>query len=98
MKKRTKEIEKIVMAVIFSAIVVIGTYLNVNEENKEESNKISYEISDIPTYSGKIYVEINNNIPKFSNEDMSIEKDYYSNLKSGKVRNSYDKNKLEKSK
>ena len=39
-----------------------------------------------------IVKEINNNIPRFSNEDFNIEEDYYSKLQNGKVRNGNDKN------
>ena len=70
-------------------------YLGKGAENKSsnvENNKISYEISNIPKYNGEIYIEINNNNPKFTEEDKKIEKDYYSNLENGKVRNGNDKN------
>lgn len=76
---------------LFCIIIAIGAYFNIGEENQTgnnvEYNKISYEISDIPEYSGEIYVEINNNIPKFTNDDMNLEEDYYTELKNGKVRN-----------
>ena len=54
-------------------------------------NQISYEISNIPEYSGDIYVLINNNKAKFSDNDMQID-EYYSNLEDGRVRNGYYKN------
>ena len=63
---------------------------NENVVNKIENNKISYEIDNIPDYSGEIYVLINNDIPEFSLEDLNIEEDYYSNLKDEKVRNGND--------
>ena len=54
-------------------------------------NQISYKISNIPEYSGDIYVLINNNEPKFSENDMQID-EYYSNLENERVWNGYDKN------
>ena len=98
------KLEKIKI-VIFAIVILIGTLIGINEnsENKNtvneiESQKISYEINDIPKYSGEIYVLINNNIPKFSSEDFNIEEDYYSNLENEKVRNGNDKNLLGQSK
>ena len=91
MNKNTNKLEKIIIILLFSIIIAIWAYFNIGEENKTgnnvEYNKISYEISDIPKYSGEIYVEINNNIPKFTNYDMNLEEDYYTELKNGKVRN-----------
>lgn len=66
--------------------------------NNIEKSKISYTITDIPEYNGEIYRELNNNIPNFSAEDINLKQDYYSELENGRVRNSNDKNQLEKSK
>ncbi len=81
---------------IFTVVLVIGGFSNVEKENRtvDTVNKTekSYEISDIPEYNGELYVEINNNIPKFTTENMNIEEDYYSTLEDGKVRKSHDKN------
>lgn len=94
MKK--SKIEKISIALFSIIIIVISIYFNIEEENKEENTinntKISYETSNIPNYNGEIYIEINNNIPKFSDEDMNISEDYYSNLENKKVRNGHNKN------
>ena len=91
MNKNTNKLEKIIIILLLSIIIAIGAYFNIGEENQTGNNveykKISYEISDIPEYSGEIYVEINNNIPKFTNDDMNLEEDYYTELKNGKVRN-----------
>ncbi len=65
-------------------------YSNITEENT--NNTISYDMSNIPTYTGEIYVQINNNIPQFTEDDFNIEEDYYSELKNGRVRNGNDKN------
>lgn len=101
MNKNTNKLEKIVIILLFIIIIAIGKYFNIGEENQTgnivEYNKISYEISDIPEYSRETYVEINNNIPKFTNDDMNLEDDYYSELENGKARTGNGKNLLEKS-
>ncbi len=98
--KRDK-LEKVGILVLFIIIIFAGLYIKTEKENKQENvvndNQISYEISDIPEYSRNIYVLINNNEPKFSENDMKID-EYYSNLEDGRVRNGYYKNKLEKNK
>lgn len=92
--KRDK-LEKVGILVLFIIIIFAGLYLKTKKENKQENvvvdNQISYEISNIPEYSGDIYVLINNNKAKFSNNDMQID-EYYSNLEDGRVRNGYYKN------
>ncbi len=96
------KLEKIGILILFTIIIFVGLYIKTAQENKPENvvtnNQISYEISNIPKYSGNIYILINNNIPNFSEEDFNIEEDYYSNLENGRVRNGYNKNLLGKSK
>lgn len=92
--KRDK-LEKVGILVLFIIIIFAGLYLKTKKENKQENvvidNQISYEISNLPEYSGDIYVLINNNKAKFSDNDMQID-EYYSNLEDGRVRNGYYKN------
>ena len=92
--KRNK-LEKIGILILFAIIIFAGLYIKTEQENRLENvvtnNQISYEISNIPEYSGDIYVLINNNEPKFSENDIQIDK-YYSNLENGRVQNGYDKN------
>lgn len=92
--KRNK-LEKVGILVLFIIIIFAGLYIKTEKENKQENviadNQISYEISNIPEYSGDIYVLINNNEPKFSENDIQID-ECYSNLENGRVRNGYDKN------
>jgi len=96
MNKNTSKLKQIAIILLFIIIVAIGAYFNNVIENQTanitENNKISYEISNIPEYNGEIYVEINNNIPEFTEEEMNLEDDYYSNLENGRVRNGNDKN------
>lgn len=91
MNKNKIKLKQIAIILLYTAIIAMCMYFDINEKNKTdniiENNKISYEISNIPEYSGKIFIEINNNVPKFTTEDINIEEDYYSNLENGKVRN-----------
>lgn len=102
MKKNANKLEKIITILLFIIIIVVEIYFNYEKENQTDTtvshDKISYEISNIPEYKGEEYVEINNNIPKFTTEDRNLEEDHYSNLENKKVRNGYDKNELEESK
>lgn len=92
--KRDK-LEKVGILVLFIIIIFAGLYIKTEKESKQENevvdNQIFYEISNIPEYSRDIYFLINNNEPKFSENDMQID-EYYSNLENGRVRNGYDKN------
>ena len=102
MNKNTSKLKQIAIILLFIIIIAIGAYSNNQEENQTgnivENNKISYDISNIPGYSGEIFIEINNNIPEFTAEDINIEGDHQSNLENGRVRNGNDKNYLEKGK
>ncbi len=85
------KLEKIGILILFTIIIFVGLYIKTAKENKQvnevTNNQISYEISNIPEYSGDIYVILNNNIPK-----LNIKQDYYSNLENKIVRNGYYKN------
>lgn len=49
----------------------------------EPSTEITLSVNDIPAYSGKPYVEINNNVPQFLETDLSTSSyEYYSELDS----------------
>lgn len=92
-KNKLEKIGIVIFAIIILVVMIIGIKENSKSENiinEIENNKISYEIDNIPNYSGEIYVLINNDIPKFSLEDLNIEEDYYSNLENEKVRNGND--------
>lgn len=92
--KRNK-LEKVGILVLFIIIIFASLYIKTAQENKKvnevTNNQISYEISNISEYSGEIYVLINNNDPKFSENDMQID-EYYSNFENGRVWNGYGKN------
>ncbi|MGN1326486.1 MAG: hypothetical protein ACI4VQ_00140 [Clostridia bacterium] len=93
MSKNKKKLDKIAIIILF-IIAVLCSYSSKEEkaENTVNNTKVSYEISNIPAYTGEVYAQINNNIPNFTTEDMSLEEDYYSILENGKVRNGNDKN------
>ena len=67
MNKKTNKLTKVIITLLVIIVSVIG--LSYYSQNENIENKISYEISNIPEYNGEIYIEINNNIPEFTNED-----------------------------
>ena len=92
-KNKLEKIGIVILTIVILIVMFIGIKENSKNEdivNEIENNKISYEIDNIPDYSGEIYVLINNDIPKFSLEDLNIEEDYYSSLENEKVRNGND--------
>ena len=96
MKKKTNKLERITIILLFIIMVVLGYSFNYEYEpenqviNKINNNQISYNKSNTPQYNGKTYIEMNNNIPEFTNEDMKLKEDYYSDLQDKKVRNGND--------
>ena len=95
--KKNKKIKQIITSILFLAILMIITYIendvlgigkndvqDVNQNNNiiNASQAITYfNIDDIPEYTDKAYVEINNNIPYFEeNEHITEAFETYSNL------------------
>ena len=83
-RAKNKKIEQIVTTV-FAIIFLIGLVYsnNYNKENDVNNNIVANynDIIDIPDYTGQIYVEINNNIPYFNENDYTTEAfEKYSNL------------------
>lgn len=55
--------------------------LNKSIQTNTINNNTNINIDDIPLYSGKIVIDINNDIPYFEDKDISTENfEYYSNL------------------
>ncbi len=83
-KKRVNKINRKVIYILILLIMIITSYYmekNTEEiiDNKYENIKI--DLSDIPDYNGKPYIEINGNVPNFSEDDYNIEPDeQYGNL------------------
>lgn len=87
MRKRKKTTVKI-MGVIITAILLFFGFNFENIENTiaQQTNinsETSYNLQDIPPYTNSPYVEINNNIPNFSENDYTTESfEKYSELDS----------------
>ena len=84
-RNKRKNTEKIISLIILLILIGISTFLGkdiINENKEVNSNISSYaNISEIPEYNGKIYVEINNNKPYFKEEEYVTESfEKYSNL------------------
>ncbi len=80
-----RSIRKLIIMIIVCIIVVLVDYYQ--EEVNKIYNKImhvevkSYNINEIPEYNGQNYVYINNNEPKFKEEDLKKESfEKYSHL------------------
>lgn len=82
-RRREKKLERLVISVIFALLLAIISYIAVPEENKEQkSNQTTntvtqtnsnIAIADIPEYSGKIVIDINNDTPYFEEKDITTE-------------------------
>ena len=69
-KKKKKDLGQIITTVIVMTVLMILTYIISNYEKENISKIENYNnLADIPNYTGQIYVEINNNIPYFNEED-----------------------------
>lgn len=80
MSKRRKNNKQNIWQGIATIIIIICItafgYITQNIENSEETNNIEssiFNISTIPEYEESPYVEINNNIPYFNEEDYTTE-------------------------
>lgn len=79
-KKNKQNVLKIVIELILILCITIGGYINSNIENanKEKENTIQnestvFDLATISEYTSVPYVELNNNIPYFSEEDYTTE-------------------------
>ena len=88
-RRKTKEIKKQLIGLIFILVLIglssiFGVDILNNRENERFSNETietNINISDIPEYQEKIYIEINNNKPYFTEENYTKESfERYSNL------------------
>lgn len=62
---------KIIMFIIFSLVSYLYYKQDINNNIKSENN--SYELVNIPEYSGESYIYINNNIPTFKNDELTTD-------------------------
>ena len=86
MNKNKKKLKRIAIILLYIIITAVSVNFNIGKGNQTsniiENDKISYAISNIPKYSGEIFIA----------QDISIQKDYYSDLENGRVRKGNDKN------
>ena len=72
-----KSIISLLLVIILAGVSYYQIYLQekINEENivDVDSNLESVSLENIPEYSGQPYIEINNNIPGFTEEDYTTE-------------------------
>lgn len=88
MSKRGKNIDKskLITSIVSIVIIICFMYLvDLNYKktyiNETSTNSINYNLSNIPNYTNKIWIEINNNIPYFTEEDKKKSAfEEYSNL------------------
>ena len=95
MKKKKLNIWETIFSLIILTSILIYGYINQNVNNNSVNNyneniintqNTIFDLSTIPEYSGKPYVEINNNIPYFTEEDYTNEPfEKYSDLGNGKA-------------
>ena len=91
-KKQRKNLNKLIVVII---VIVVGLIIGIAEGRGNEllqdiktsvlgiTEEQSYNIGQIPEYSGKAYVIINNNKPNFKEEDKTTKSfEKYSNLDS----------------
>lgn len=83
-KKKNNNLKQALIFIVFAILVGISGYFSDNIDytaNASNSNVISTDITNIPEYSGNPYVQINNNIPFFTESDYTTEAfETYSNL------------------
>ena len=97
-KRKKKKYKKInIWQLILSATILIGifTYEYINQDWKPSNSindytvnnqNITFDLSTIPEYSGNPYVELNNNMPYFTEEDYTTEPfENYNDLGNGKA-------------
>ena len=88
MKKiKTLDIKQIIVTIVIIVVIslveyLINKYNNENIETPSNENIITnIKIDELPEYSGKIVIDINNNEPFFEKKDMKTEDfEYYSQL------------------
>lgn len=85
MKKQNAKfsISKVVVVIIIATFIALGYFKEINPLEQESSNlvNVNVDLSNIPEYTDKPYVYINNNIPYFAENEINVaEFEHYSNL------------------
>ena len=69
-KKHKKKIEKIIISIITILLITLLTYINEYIEKNTSIAAVNYKnIIDVPEYTDKIYVTVNDNVPYFKEKD-----------------------------
>lgn len=75
--KKIRFCRNVIELSIIICILIIGYIAtntkSTNETNVEQNQQIIFDLNSIPEYTSSPYVEINNNIPYFKDEDYTIE-------------------------
>ncbi len=70
----------VISSIIFVIIAAIGLIIN---NITPQTTTTSFDLSSIPPYSGMAYVELNNNVPLFTEDEITdVSFEYYSELDS----------------
>ena len=73
-KKHKKKIEKIIISIITILLIMLLTYINEYIEKNTSVAVMNYKnIIDVPEYTDKIYVTVNDNVPYFEEKDYTVE-------------------------
>jgi len=91
-KIKKQNIWQIILEIAVVICIIIGGYINSDAESTnndiespKQNESITFDLSTIPEYTTSPYVELNNNIPYFSEEDYTTEPfEKYSDWKDGK--------------
>ena len=83
MRKRKKKTSPFLVTTLILMCFFGYYYQDDIKEFIDDDKVISYTLEDIPSYSGKDYVYLNNNVPNFDLEDINSKSfQFYSNLDS----------------
>ena len=85
-KSKKQNIWQFIASTIILLCIIVSGYISQNIEstnstNEYETENLTFDLSTIPEYSSSPYIEINNSIPYFTEEDYSTDSfEKYSNL------------------
>ena len=81
-RRSNKRVTQAVIGLICVGIVSVAGYYGINEQEHDNNlinnqieniKEVSFDLEDIPDYSGDPYVAINNNIPAFTEKDYTTD-------------------------
>ncbi len=79
-KNKKQNIWQLVISVVIAICIILSGYINksiesatTHIENADSKEKVIFDLTTVPEYSTVPYIEINNNIPYFSEEDYTTE-------------------------